>query len=382
MILFFRSRPDRPEPPKTPPAPPAERKAEPPSASPAGVRQTGGLRVTVLGRGKPLSTARVRVDGEDGQGRMEFSTGSDGSQLLAQVPAGHYMISAVHPGFVAGGKHAEVEPGGVLDLRVELLPGAAVHGSVLDPSSRPVAGVAVRVIDPKTLALSGPSAETDERGGYRIDGIPLGPFGLLCFHDLYCRWTRTDLALTAQGEDPEINILLRTGTRVSGRVVDLEGRPVPGAVVQAHSADESRLVKVSDDGRFEVHGMGAAEISLAAKAKGYSPVWVRGIHPGASGIDLRLTPGASLSGQLTGSPLPERFLVRLHRVDPASGSAVPLDGQLFESPPHEFSLADVADGTYRIHVEAQGFVAADVPTVTLRPGQAVRDVTIRILKRN
>jgi hypothetical protein len=313
---------------------------------------------------------------------MEFSTGPDGSRLLAQVPAGHYTISVVHPGFVAGGKHAEVEPGGVLDLRVDLLPGAAVHGSVLDPSSRPVAGVAVRVIDPKTLTLSGPYAETNERGEYRIDGIPLGPLGLLCFHDLYCRWTRTDLVLSAQGEDPEIHILLRTGTRVSGTVVDLQGRPVPGAVVQAHSADESRLVKVAGDGRFEVHGMGEAEISLAAKAKGYSPVFVRGIRPGTSGVELRVAPGASLSGRLAGSSLPERFLVRLHRVDPGSGAAVPLDGQLFESPPHDFSLADLADGTYQVHVEAQGFGAAEVPVVTLRPGQAVRDVTIRILKRN
>jgi len=78
------------------------------------------------------------------------------------------------------------------------------------------------------------------------------------------------------------------GTRITGRVLDREGQPVPGAriwVSEGESSDEGSVVAtVGEDGTFTVDGIGGAVRLVGAQAAGYAPTDLRRIEPPAQAV--------------------------------------------------------------------------------------------------
>ncbi|MBA2301930.1 MAG: carboxypeptidase regulatory-like domain-containing protein [Acidobacteria bacterium] len=158
---------------------------------------SGGISgvVSLDGERRPLRRARVTlVDAE-----LDFSqtaiTGDEGAFAFERLPPGRYSLRASKDGYVSTsfgaarpgrpGKTILLGVGATSRVDLRLSRGSVITGTVLAPDGDPAAGVSVTVLTSRyepasgdrrmTLAPNG-SAITDDRGVYRIFGLPAGSY--------------------------------------------------------------------------------------------------------------------------------------------------------------------------------------------------------------
>lgn len=147
-------------------------------------------RVVAADTGRPLRRARVLVTG-DGRPHVA-STDEQGRYRVAGLPAGTYIVTAAKSGFVDGGYGQrrslrtnvplEISDGQqASNIDLKLTRGGVVTGHVLDEEGEPLARAMVTVLrqqfvrGEKQLTSAGWD-QTDDRGQYRIFGLPPGDY--------------------------------------------------------------------------------------------------------------------------------------------------------------------------------------------------------------
>jgi uncharacterized protein (DUF2141 family) len=135
-------------------------------------------RVVVTLSGPPLTASRTVVTGD--AGRFQFTN----------LPAGRFTVTASKPAYLATtygatragrpGTPLAVAAGGRMDIAIRLPRGAVVSGTIRDARGAPAADTIVRLIDPRSPRWASPagveSTRADDRGMYRIYGVPPGEF--------------------------------------------------------------------------------------------------------------------------------------------------------------------------------------------------------------
>jgi protocatechuate 3,4-dioxygenase beta subunit len=166
---------------------PAQQSAEPQTPPTASV--TG--RVVAADGGRPVSRARVSLSSPQGGGRATL-TDDTGAFTLTDLPEGRYTLQVSKPGFITlqYGQRRPLQAGTPIQLAAgqalrgadfSLPRGGAISGRVLDENSEPMPGVSVRVLEyryaqgARTLSPTG-SAQTDDRGEYRVWGLNPGDY--------------------------------------------------------------------------------------------------------------------------------------------------------------------------------------------------------------
>jgi protocatechuate 3,4-dioxygenase beta subunit len=170
----------------------------------------------------------------------------------------------------------------------------AIAGTVLNDAGEPLANVRVqarRIV--RGRALSGPTARTtDDRGAFRIFGLPPGRYRVCTQADGLLDETRADperlvstcfpsaireegagVVTLSDADVPDLQIRVQQArtVRLSGTVLDATGGPAAQATVNVESRD--RLDRFSGnvtvrDGRFTVEGLLPGEYRLLAYAEG------------------------------------------------------------------------------------------------------------------
>ncbi|MCP9494242.1 MAG: carboxypeptidase regulatory-like domain-containing protein [Pyrinomonadaceae bacterium MAG19_C2-C3] len=199
---------------------------------------------------KPL--ARTRTDAD---GRFRFTN----------IAAGLYNVTSHAPAFVGertfsfeGGKAVTVDANETIDnVDFELERGGVITGRIVDAEGAPIISetVSLTPVDEKGQPLqrsfNTPFASSDDRGVYRIYGIPAGRylvgagrdeggiriggsnrFYTRTFHPETSDQTKaTAIEVTAESEAVDINITLKNTGRTftaTGRIVDADtGEPIP-----------------------------------------------------------------------------------------------------------------------------------------------------------
>ena len=299
--------------------------------------------------GKPIAGAQVSLIPEApaamGRGFVMFTTenvrnavsGDDGAFRMEDVPPGTYQLQ----GRAAGRRNAEmsgleVRPAQDLaNVEVVLQAGAVVEGRV-SSGGRPVPGAEVEVAEPETsiamIRIHPPNVTSDGDGFYRLDGVAPGSRTVRVRREGFSTAAR-DLEVRA-GENV-LDFSLDAGAEVSGRVVDEDGVPVAAAHVVIHegfnSWDLPNAVS-QPDGTFTLSGVADGSYKISASKEGYArtdgePLTVSG---NVSGVELRLSVGGAIVGQISGLEFNELSL-----------ASVWVD--------HEFQPGRVsADGSYRV----------------------------------
>ena len=145
---------------------------------------------------RPLRRAQVSLQaGELGVPRTVV-TDDDGRAVFTQLPVGNYLVSASKPGYVRafyGSRTPGAGPGIAvalvdaqrMDVTLAVLRGAAISGMVRTPAGRPAADVRVQAVNDRLSRSRQTSffgdglmniATTDDRGIYRIYGLPPGAY--------------------------------------------------------------------------------------------------------------------------------------------------------------------------------------------------------------
>lgn len=171
----------------------AQRAGGPPPA-PAGTGVISG-RVLAAETNQPLRRAQVRLVSIASTTTRTSTTDGDGRFMFTNVAAGDYMVSATKPayldmvfgarksGLTAAGIPLRVANGQKMDaLDLRLPRGGVISGTVTDEYGDPVFNTSVRVMryvfnnGERYATPAGQPEFTDDRGAYRIAGLPPGEY--------------------------------------------------------------------------------------------------------------------------------------------------------------------------------------------------------------
>lgn len=250
-----------------PAEPRALRVAKPPATPPPiELRLDPGATVegrVVDERAQPVAGADVAVSGEAPDGTPIAMTASSGAATTTATGA-------------------RVEPAGELGI---------LRGPVPYPPPTPVAGGGEALPAPKQF-------RTDDKGGFRITGLPAGRLVVVATHPEFARGASEPMQVTA-GADVRVTVVLSRGVELRGRVVDERGDPVGGAELAGEGA---ALATTDARGEFELAHVARA-MTLTIRAPGYLPA-TRAISPSERGpIDVTLK---RAEGRLAGDVVDDR----------------------------------------------------------------------------
>lgn len=331
-------------------------------------------------------------------------TDQEGNYRISNVPAGTYDIMVVAPAYVnpgvvdVRGKSVIVaEDENVNDINFSLVRGGVITGKITDADGRPLVQQNVylfRAADfqqqPARQAFPVVSAETDDRGVYRVFGLAAGRYKIASgrgddstsgnyyepsrviykqvFHpDATDQTKATIIEVREGGEVANVDITLGVPIQtfsVSGRVIDAEkGLPMPNIRFgfqrrTGERVEFANLSAVSNaQGDFMVEGLqpgkyGITMFGSQAQDMRMETTTFDVIDSDVSGLTVRMIKGSSISGVIVMEPedrkafakLPE-FQLRAY-VTPPSGSSESY-ASIFSpiGPDGSFRLAGLAPGT-------------------------------------
>ncbi len=364
------------------------------------------LDVTVTDeKGAPIAGAAVLVWGEEYD---ETGTADAGGRArFTAVPPGAYNVQVSARGFVGDERNGvAVAEGAAVALTFALPAGVPFSGRVVDEQGAPVAGAYVVAVAGGTFEgyveakMRPPYARTwtDGDGAFAVGGIPEGAVATLVVRAEDCEEAR--VAVRAQGgavRPSPLAIVLRSGGRLTGRVVGPDGRPVPGAAVLVVPADHADLRRnphlsfwssdggsaraivatAGEDGRFALGNLAFGKPFVAmAEAPGFARSAESAVFTIDEGhrvveVALALRKSGAIVVRLADPAGAAVSAARVRIGDPMSG----LDREEADAP-GVFRFADLIPGTHEVHVSAPGFVPRD-ETVVLAEGET-RDLPLAL----
>jgi protocatechuate 3,4-dioxygenase beta subunit len=387
-------------------------RAQTPAAKP--VANAGAVvgRVTTQ-EGKPAANVSVLLAVADYNAReiARSATDAEGRYRIANVPAGRYRVRALAPAFTspeerAGGgvytpgKNVNVGASETVEnVDLTLVRGGVITGRVTDSAGKPVVAEQVSVTednpDPRRRlsewAVIPYEFETDDRGVYRVYGVPAGRYVVSVGRDvdnnsvhvggrgmIYARTfhpNATDASqakaveVSAGAEARDVDIVVADAPKTyaaRGKIVDEAGRPVAGVTYwwgpmngdqKTVGAAGSEAQPTNSEGEFVVMNLlpgryavyaGDAGAGAVPLGNNYSDVALFEVADAdVSGLVVKIHPGASVSGTVALEGATERAtfekllgLLVMTEVRPAAGA---------ESPAPAFSEGRIsADGKFRV----------------------------------
>ena len=335
-------------------------------------------------QGRPVEGAEVRAraatrDPMDlpmnrDPGPADTVTAADGSFALEDRSPGESLdLTASHAGFGPGTAPGVAVPSEA-PVRIVLNANARVSGRAVDPDGRPVARASIFVSEQRSMSMGGQSmitssgrfhrATSDEDGAFSVADVSPGQIRVSARAPRRQPAEIEGLEVKAGQDLTGVDVVLRPGASVEGRVLAPDGTPVREAQVSVTQASPSDFTSFSPlsattdgDGRYQIDGVPPGPQTLEAHAEGYRRA-ARDVEvaAGNSTVDFRLERGLEVSGRVmddAGNPLQgvQIILVAGRNFMDAPRGASGGDGT--------FRLGGVQDGTYRVSARREGYVALD-----------------------
>jgi protocatechuate 3,4-dioxygenase beta subunit len=275
----------------------------------------GGVITGVVRDGdarRPVAGARVGVVGgmllpsawsQDAAGN-EATTDPSGRFRLEGIGRSPVTIQARARGF-GRAERTDVRAG--VSIEIFLFPGASVSGVVRDDAGRPVAGAEVRAEGDESW-VAPPPERSDARGEFHMDGIQPGEYTVV--GRAGGRAPGMAVAVVEPDGQASVSLTVSDGGYAIGRIVDAEGRPVPGRVrVESWNgrnlpafASDALAAEARADGSFALGPLPLGSLGIAASAPRFSPRPVDAeVAARSQTVDLgeiALDPGLAIRGRV------------------------------------------------------------------------------------
>ncbi len=363
-----------------------------------------------------VARARVTVT-PGGLGLLQRLTeaGPDGVAQVGPLAPGRYTVDADADGYLPA-TTVTVEVGEEPPERVTLTLGrpGRIEGIVVDAAGQPVAdaavyagadgvyapgsdamraqvfdvglkasgslGVTTTVPDIPTFAstgsLAGAAARTGPFGRFVIDGLTAGKYRLSAEKGGFARSGEIAVTLRSGEVKKGVRLRLRKGWRLTGRILDGNGRPVERARIEM---DDGTLTRTDDRGVFD-GGMHRGPVTAVVRATGLAPKRVTwNMSGGDRDVALTLEPaegrveGRVLDGN--GQPI-EDAMVTVRLLDGLTPTTL-----VWTDDRGLFNAADLPDGAAEILVQHPEYAPMERPVasaqrrvpldVSLHPGWTV-----------
>ena len=260
------------------------------------------------GRGKPVAERKLTLPPRPKSATVTFD----------DLPAGAWALAWSGPN-VAGGEKGVVVTASTVDAgREPLRAGTTVEGSVRDEVGAPIVDATVSAREKGATAIALQAMEwrgrSDAAGSFSLVGVPAGSTLLVR--------TRAEGHLPAEttwGGESRLDVVLETAQRISGRVLDPDGRPVREARIsvayvleqtgsRSHGSGHGSRIRIDDDGAFSFYRESAWKVVVSLLAKGFrlakreaAPLAEEGWPKEVSLGEIRLERGRTVSGRVTQS---------------------------------------------------------------------------------
>jgi protocatechuate 3,4-dioxygenase beta subunit len=328
----------------------------------------GSIRGRVLAADSdaPLRNARVQIASAAGAVPAVF-TDADGRFVVSSIIAGRYRISAAKPGYLAtsfGARRFE-DPGiqvAVADRAIDgvelrLPKSAAISGRIIDSRGDPVIGLLVTAeihstIDAKAAPVTAATTHTDDRGDYRLGGLP--PRNVLVAVNV------GPGVVGPTGGSPVIVPGIRMTTVINGRAVTVSTDSIltrtyyPGGT---NPAEAQAIMLSAGDEKTAIDFV--VPSSLPRMFFG-----VAGDLPAAGAAKIGST--GAIRGRITradGRPLPGA-IVRLSEIFPPPTAVTDDEGH--------YELLRLPAGNYQVIASRAGFITSEYgQRRSLEPGESV-----------
>lgn len=374
-------------------------------------------------KSQPLAGAEVllsRRDEEDAWAAREdlhrARTSSKGTFRLAGLAAGaSYDVLATLAGHAPAVASISIpRPSRSQSARtrlvLQLLPGRAAGGTVVDGNGRPVAGARVELVRSQSGRTTGSMPSVTEDGLYkansRTDGrfdlppLPAGRFDLRIEGDGLAPLERAGLEVSAgRGALDLGRFIVERGAVLTGRVTDPQGRPVPEAevwLVPRAPRDWISFYKKGPaavsgpEGDFVIAGLprrgelGLGELSLDVCRKGFLPATVPVREISGEPVDAELAPAARIAGRVAapnGDPVAgARILAWLSGEGPQKPPSLRpcrlSDGVGASDAEGRFVLESLTPGWWTVRAEASGWLSAESGRRQVLAGESLEGVEI------
>jgi protocatechuate 3,4-dioxygenase beta subunit len=344
---------------------------------------------------QPFEASRVIARAAEGNEIIQTTTTDvDGRYIFRFLPNKKISLSVSRPGFtslaVAGGEAfllldlaADEDIG---NANFDLLPGGAITGRITDSSGDPLEDI--RVVAWRVMhfggnhRVTGPSAQTDDRGIYRIFGLEAGQYVLLAHavdRSMQSKITpayypgtwqesrarEIDVAPGAEVSGIDMAMGSDPGYSISGQIAGPDREQMKQIAIVAAPIERipgfiSRQTRPDESGNFRLNELPAGVYEVTAFVRGGPPfntayarlrVDLRGdrsgitIRQGASG---RIT-GQVIVPQVAGRSKPETISVAI--ADKAGLRPRNIQATA-HAPDYKFEIPDLPAGTYVLRISA------------------------------
>jgi protocatechuate 3,4-dioxygenase beta subunit len=378
--------------------------------------------IVVDGESNPIEGAEVALDElmsfmDAFQGRQATLTDATGRFVFPSVAGGRYILATRAEGHPLTIRAPLTIPHrGKLTIR--LAGSATLRGKIKDQSGEGIPGAQVLA----WVGFGAELAETGPDGAYSIENLPTGPLMFMSVtKEGYAAHPegpiggrgRPGVSLRA-GEETRFDVTLRSGAKLTGRVLTKDGLPIPGAMVRVISGQASFIdpttVTTDQEGSFSVAGVGVGRTIVFARAVGYcqdikletlgaimdrrsaarggqGEVVVVGPEDKLVHVDIVLRSACTVAGRVLdpdGEPVagarigldvsgPMKFFAG--RFDLTGGASV----QTTSDEDGQFLLIGINAGdSIRLAAEASGYAPGKCSPLQLSPGQQLAGVELQL----
>jgi protocatechuate 3,4-dioxygenase beta subunit len=360
----------------------------------------------VTAAGKPVEGAKITVANAADAAKDPFAgfrssadsppaaiTGQDGFFRVADRRAGETVDVAVERAGYAPGSAPGVLVPSEEPVRIVLKPTSAVEGRTVDPDGKPVAGARLYLTPTGPAAMgsgfviftseSMKEAISGDDGTFRIEDVAPGTFELKAQASGRQSVDLSNLEVKSGQDLQGVEAVLPAGAVITGRVL-ASGRPVPGAAVQLVEPEASMArmmvhparTNADGDGYYRLDGITPGTRNFQVEAKGFRRAARElEVQEGDNALDFSLEAGAEIAGRVVagdGTPV-AAALVTLREGYNSWNLPSAVSG-----PDGAFTLTGVADGSYRISAEKEGFVRSREGREVTVAGSSVSGVEVEL----
>lgn len=410
---------------------------------------TGSISGRVTLSGKPLvGVAVILVDQSQSTRQTQVArttTDQEGRYQLTSIPEGSYSVHPLMLAYVEANQGGEprsasqiaLEEGESVDgIDFSLVPGGVITGRVVDADNRPIIGAHVQMIPvDETYGFYNFSIMlgTDDRGVYRIFGLPAGRYQVAigedenrmrhgAGHNYYVRTYHPDAKEKSNatvievrpgsevtGVDITVGRIAKTYT-VTGRVVDaISGKPMANVPVgygsfskdekgtQSYSYSDNQ--RTDSNGGFRLTGIGKGDYAAFAilddQQDYYSELTPFEINAGdVSGLEIKARRGSTLSGTAIVEGITDADVLgklaqlQIYAHVAGGGQIAPRATRLAINPDLSFRATGLPSGKAMIYLQSsdkqKGFSIVRTErdgvdqgeTIDIKPGEQVTGVRI------
>jgi len=344
-------------------------------------------RITRKGVGVP--DVNVIVMGENTLPRP-VQTGVDGSFTIPDLPVGQMMLIANK--FEEGIREQRSVTAPSREVLIELPPGGRITGRVLDKSTKnPIttfrAGMSNNRSGGGMVIRMPPSLQNfrSDDGSFVLENVAVGATELIVEAPGFIRGRTGGMSIEEGKTVADVEILLETGTTITGRVTGSDGAALAGADVRIESGEggafggpmaammsDGPQTSTDGNGDFSIEAVEAGEKTLVFRKNGYQAerksVRVSGKE---QKVDARLTKGRDLVGTVvtdTGSPV--------------AGATVSANSAIQDAGPRSarsdengtFRFEGMTPGRYRISASKPGLTNGEVKDFDIESNAPLRVV--------